>query len=75
MVALEEECSSETDDTGANNCHKGSFVFVMSVVGHSVESEVNEETKRWDELFFSLSHFPFVSNPLPQSDRLKVKVL
>jgi len=55
VVALEEERSGETDDTGANNCHKGSFVFVMSVVGHSVESELNGETKRWGRTFF----FPF----------------
>lgn len=66
VVALEEECSSETDNTGANNCHKGSFMFGMSVVGHSVESELNEETKRWEANVFFLSlAFPFVGCPLP----------
>ena len=77
VVALEEECSGETDDTGTNNCHKGSFVFLMSVVGHSVESELNEETKRWGRTFFLSHAFLFVGSPLSallQSDRLKVKV-
>lgn len=64
VVALEEECSGETDDTGADNCHKGSFVFVMGVVGHSVESELNGETKRWGQTF-SLSLSRSWVCPLP----------